>query len=271
MRWGVPLSLPFAVLALVATACCGDDSREEPDYSKAGSTGTVPEIESRERGGEYAVEARIPEVPVCDVPYEISVRVRQQAVCATYDYRPLYDRAAAIAGRRIAEVACPAECRPRHSWLMDRTWDCVELSPGVSVAAVTLKYGVLCPRTTQPLPTGIAEPAAGPIRDRQTAMGPVLGDHEQITEEVGGFLDVPCGQSDLYEFNYYEKTPDCATLASFRPAVQAAEKRARFMYDQIACQTGCTKDPFRVSRTEWSCEDGIVKVRIYFVVTCKQS
>jgi hypothetical protein len=43
------------------------------------------------------------------------------------------------------------------------------------------------------------------------------------------------------------------------------------MYDQIACQTGCTKDPFRVSRTEWSCEDGIVKVRIYFVVTCKQS
>jgi hypothetical protein len=252
-----------------ATGCGGGG---EIDYSKAGATGDMPDVQSRERGGECTIESRIPDPPACDVTYEISVRVRQRvAACENFDFRPLYDRARTLADHRIDEVACRAGCRPRHRWLIGRTWDCVTPQPGETFAVVILNFGVLCPRDMHDLPAGVPHPPPGPILGSQPAVGPVLGRHEQLTEEVGGLVDVACNQPDLFELNYYDQASECDTLRSFKPAVEAAVKRARFMYDQIQCQPGCTKAPFRVERTEWFCDeqDDRAKVRVYFVVRCR--
>jgi hypothetical protein len=102
---------------LLAMGCGGGGGEDVPiggavtDYSRAGAIGVVPDVGSSQLEGDYSVEQGIPNPPACDVPYEVLVRAREPiGSCAGYDFRPLYDRATALANARVAEILCPVGC-----------------------------------------------------------------------------------------------------------------------------------------------------------------
>lgn len=245
----------------------------QPDFTRAGSFGSIPAGLTSERGSEVSMETVIPTPLVCGTDYDFTVRVRQQvAVCETFDYRPLYDRAVALANARIATLTCLPECPEKQSWLMAQTWDCLPLGdPPTLVAVVLVRFGVRCVAEGTPPPNGLAMPDPGPLLGPLPPETPPISGFESITEEVGGFIDPPCGTADVVTCEYFEEVPTCA-VASYLPFVQRANARAQFLYDQLTCQAGCVKDPFLVQRIEWACQPGgenIVHVTTYFVLRCR--
>jgi hypothetical protein len=266
------------LLLLAPTLGCGGGGGDpppppQPDFTKAGEFGTLPQGLTSERAGEVSVETTIPSPLVCGTDYDVTVRVRQQvAVCETFDYRPLYDRAVAIAQARVDSLPCQPMCPVKQSWLMAQTWDCLPIGdPPVLTAVVLVRLGVRCVAEGTPPPNGLAPPDPGPLVGPLPPETPPLSSFESITEEVGGFIDPPCGTSDVVTVEYFEKVATCA-VPTYLPYVQRANARAQFLYDRLTCQAGCVKDPFVVQRIEWECAPGpenFVHVTTYFVIRCR--
>ncbi len=208
----------------------------------------------------WNVTGQLPQTLVCGQQYEVLARAKDNNLktCTGYNYQKLYNRAVAIATKRVSNISCPQGCRPAHSWQIDRKWDCTNpLAPfAPHTAMAVVRNGVLCPNASQPRPTD-APFSILPPPYNTTYKGPayyLLTGSGDIIDGDNSFVHAPakCQSSHSIYIKYHEGVPDCQNL-NYAPSITRAEEWAKLNYELQSCETPCTKHPFRVSGKGWNC------------------
>jgi hypothetical protein len=209
--------------------------------------------------------------------------------CEGFNFNDLIEQAKNLVDSRLAQAQCQAgsDCPgPPHNYYTYWGWNCVK-----GTATVSVKSRVLCAKKGSP--DGAKKGIDLSAQDKKKPLDPPAIDPpdngkfehltfgETITESFGkGDVSwtIGCDKGKLVEVSYQETNPAAAALkAGFAPAdtvkavVQNATDRAKTIYDQFSCATGCKKQPFAILYTEWAApSDDTIVVTVYFMVECKK-
>jgi len=215
---------------------------------------------------------------VCGTQYEVEVSAKESVnTCTGYNFQKLYDRAVAIATKRISNLSCQHQrCSPVHSWQIDRKWDCVRnflATPPTPThnAVAVVRYGVLCPNTGQAKPTDAPFPrtpwTASYNRPAVTSgSGDIIDGHSSLSHAPAS-----CGSLDTIYIKYFKSVVSCQNL-NYTPFITRAIEWAKLNYELQSCKTPppCTKHPFRVRDRRYNCTGppSKVDVDITYLLDC---
>src|SRR6185295_5233015 len=119
-----------------------------PDFSQSGSDGSLPDgFQEWQWGVTYTVRPELLAPLLCGREYRLITAVRRKIPKGKdfTGYGQLYQRAKAIATARIAELQCPAEAEPLHSWVFCHGWQRLDIGSADDLIIVFLTTGVVCP------------------------------------------------------------------------------------------------------------------------------
>ncbi len=259
--------VPLFSIALLVVSGCQEDPKEDvikvppPTPTPVSRPDTRPLEPYVDTTPDWSVTGKIPQTLVCGQQYEVEVSAKEnKTTCTGYNYQKLYNRAVAIATKRISNISCPQACRPVHSWQIERKWDCVSniLPPWVlpmQIAMTVVRYGVLCPNASQPIPTDapfsiLPPPYNAPYNPPAvpTSSGDIIDGHNSLFH-----APVVCPSSDRIYIKYFESVQSCAFGINYALFITRAEEWAKLNYELQSCETPCTKHPFRVRDRRWNC------------------
>jgi hypothetical protein len=275
--------LLFSIALLVVSGCQKDPKEDikktpPPTPTPVSRPDTRPLPPSIDTTPDWSVTGKIPQTLVCGQQYEVEVRAKENwTSCIGYNYQKLYDRAVVIATKRISNISCPQACRPVRSWQIERKWDCVSnILPTVplpmQIAMAVVRYGVLCPNASQPIPTDapfsiLPPPYNAPYNPPAvpTSSGDIIDGNYSLWRPP-----VTCPSSDPIYIKYFETPKSCAFGINYAPFLTRAEEWAKLNYELESCKTPCTKHPFRVRHRRWNCTGPPrrVDVDITYILDC---
>src|SRR5438128_5211426 len=132
-----------------------------PDFSQPGNDGALPSgFTDWQRGVTYTVRPEMLSPLRCSQEYRITASVRRKTPKGEEftAYGDLYRRASAIANARIAELTCPDEGTPLHTWVLCHGWRSIDVGPHKFPIAF-LTIGLVCPKKGDEKPQGENAPA----------------------------------------------------------------------------------------------------------------
>jgi hypothetical protein len=228
-------------------------SEETVDFSKPGSSGTLPaEHVPWGWGVTYTVRPELLSDLDCGQEYRLTASVLwKRPHDETFGgYADLYDRASAIAQARAAELRC-AHGGSLHTRILGHTWF-RHGSTSLVRAAVVLGVACLKDRPTKPL--GEKKPDAEALA---VPGGMKPGDasaHWKLWHEIYNVVDVRDSSAarGIWGFSYGEFVPTCDGL-NYEPYVERAEKMARFHLPFLESESRSGKDELNIARREWFC------------------
>ena len=235
-----------------------------PDFTKNGDDGgAVPSgaAESR-RNMKVSQTGRIPLTVACTDQLRFTARAEEDvSTCSGYSFAGLYATAdAAAKARAVANpLRCPPACPVKAEWRVLHHWDCGGSAPTAYATVSWVSQCVpLAGELGEPDPTAadLAAPNTPPATPGSAATVFVL------QKELA--TGVVCNPAEAVRFEYEVDgiTPKPATL---QPFVAEAEYHARMYHGSLRCATNCRKQPYQTVRREWSWNNGVVRVVVYFV------
>jgi hypothetical protein len=242
-----------------------------PDFNKPGADGTLPEGFNPWRWClSYTVRPDIlaPLAPGREYIIAVSVLRRIPSDEKFEGYASLYDRAAAIAEARVAQLRCSAEGHSLQSRILTQGWF---RHQKISAARAFLTIGVVCLTEGDSLPSRERKPTreelktpGGMTPDNYTVPAAATNRGWDEAYVEGDGREQPNSDPDIFIVSYGEYVQHCEGI-NYQPFVERAEALARFHFPFMEAQPSSDADAMKVVRREWfyATNPNIVVVHIY--------
>lgn len=231
-------------------------SRQGDVWGPGRSDPFAPGRDKLDCGTQYVVET------MAQVPVES---------CEGFDFKPLYDRAIALADY-FSGLKCPGNCGPIRRFQIGREWNCYENS----MAFAKILWVFICPKHDHAPPADLEPPSPSSLKEpfRYHRDGPwELIDEGRTTvidEEVLP-LDCPCFR--FLRFKYHERIMfGCGANFQEGPYLARAARAAEAWYANQRCPDSCIKsnwsDAFVYKK--WNCELDRFEAEYLLKMSCKK-
>ncbi len=256
----------FCLTCVMMTSC---------EYTKPGSSGTIPAMDPDKQNGGYngvfiiSVLNYLPYALQCDSEYVFTVTAHDFPVnCQAYDYNMLYQEAFRHVRERVDETHCPHGCPQKNPQILFQQGVCNDV-----LGFVKIRAAIHCVKDAAAISPGLEEMTQDQLRQsfKDSLEVPMPPDDESLLVRI-----TPDEHSEdcPYDFKFIitlnERIPSCDMVKTYLPFIHKVRQKAKQISAATRCGPNCTTRDVHELGMTWNCQQGVVHVEYAFEVQCRK-